>query len=84
MALSIGYLLVSTDLGRGLVVPRVLRLADDALAGSIQLRSFHLLGQGGLELVGARVLDPDGEVVLEIRAPGSTSTSAASAPRSSG
>ena len=56
VVLSCAYLTISTDLGRGLVVPRALRAADDALAGSIQLERFHLLGQGGLELVGTEAL----------------------------
>ncbi|HYS80868.1 MAG TPA: translocation/assembly module TamB, partial [Anaeromyxobacteraceae bacterium] len=67
VALSCAFLLISTDLGRGLVVPRALRAVDEALAGSIQLERFHLLGQGGLELVGAKVIDPDGDVVLTVR-----------------
>ncbi|HEX8908116.1 MAG TPA: translocation/assembly module TamB, partial [Anaeromyxobacteraceae bacterium] len=64
--LSCAFLLVSTDLGRGLVVPRLLRAVDEALAGSIALEGFHLLGEGGLELVGAKVIDPDGDVVLTV------------------
>src|SRR6266568_381182 len=67
VVLSCAFLLISTDLGRGIVVPRALRAADDALAGSIQLERFHLLGQGGLELVGAKVVDPDGDVVVTVR-----------------
>ncbi len=67
VVLSCAFLLISTDLGRGLIVPRALRAVDDALAGSIQLERFHLLGEGGLELVGAKVLDPDGDVVLTVR-----------------
>src|ERR1700674_3041030 len=67
VVLSCAYLTISTDLGRGLVVPRALRAADDALAGSIQLERFQFLGQGGLELVGAKVIDPDGDVVLTVR-----------------
>ncbi len=64
VALSVAYTLVSTDLGRDLIVPRVLRIADDALAGRIELRSFQLLSGGGIELVGVRVVDPDEEEVL--------------------
>src|SRR6516225_6898565 len=66
VVLSAAWLIVSTDLGRGLLVPRVLRLAEDAFAGSIELEGFRLLGQGGLELVGAKVKDPDGDVVLAV------------------
>jgi translocation and assembly module TamB len=58
--------LVSTDVGRELLVPRIVQAADDALAGRIELRSFHLLASGGVELVGLRVLDPEGEVVLAV------------------
>jgi translocation and assembly module TamB len=62
----VAFLAVSTDLGRGVLVPRLVRAADDALAGSIRLRGFHLLAQGGVELLGAQVIDPDGDVVLSV------------------
>ncbi|MFL5264936.1 MAG: translocation/assembly module TamB domain-containing protein [Anaeromyxobacteraceae bacterium] len=64
VGLSAAFLLVSTDLGRRLVVPHLVRFADDALAGRIELASFRLGTKGGLELSGVRVVDPDGEVVL--------------------
>ncbi|GEJ58605.1 hypothetical protein AMYX_33460 [Anaeromyxobacter diazotrophicus] len=67
VVLSCAFLAISTDLGRGLIVPPALRAADDAIAGSIQLQGFRLLGQGGLELLGAKVIDPDGDVVLALR-----------------
>ena len=65
-ALSLAFLVISTDLGRGLLLPRLLRLANGAIAGSIELERFHLLSGGGVELVGARVVDPDGDVVLSL------------------
>jgi translocation and assembly module TamB len=67
VAISAAAILLETDLGRSWVIPRLLRLADDELAGSIELESFRLLPRGGLELIGARVLDPDGDVVLAVR-----------------
>ncbi|HTT72401.1 MAG TPA: translocation/assembly module TamB, partial [Anaeromyxobacteraceae bacterium] len=66
MALSLAFLLVSTDLGRGLLVPRLVGLANRELAGRIELKGFHLLTEGGVELVGLRVIDPEGEVVLAL------------------
>ncbi len=66
LALSAVFLLVSTDLGRRFLVPRLVRIADDALAGRIELDAFHLLGGGGIELVGLRVMDPDQDVVLRV------------------
>jgi len=60
------FLLVSTDLGRGVLVPRIVRAADDALAGRIELDGFHLLSEGGIELLGLRVIDPDEDVVLRV------------------
>ncbi|HEX9288200.1 MAG TPA: translocation/assembly module TamB, partial [Anaeromyxobacteraceae bacterium] len=60
------FLLVSTDLGRGVLVPRVVRAADDALAGRIELDGFHLLSEGGIELLGLRIVDPDEDVVLRV------------------
>src|SRR6266568_2003924 len=81
VVLSCAFLLISTDLGRGIVVPRALRAADDALAGSIQLERFHLLGQGGLELVGAKVVELDEpEVVLKREDDGGLSLARAFAP----
>jgi translocation and assembly module TamB len=66
LALSAAFLVVSTDLGRGILVPRLLRMANDALAGRIELDAFHLLGGGGIELVGLRVMDPKQDVVLRV------------------
>jgi translocation and assembly module TamB len=66
VAISAALVLVSTDLGRRMVVSRIVQAADEALAGRIELRSFHLLTGGGVELVGLRVVDPDGEVVLAV------------------
>ncbi len=66
MALSLAFLVVSTDLGRGLLLPRLLRVANDNLAGRIELERLHLLSEGGVELVGVRVIDPDQDVVLRV------------------
>jgi translocation and assembly module TamB len=66
VAISCGFLLISTDLGRNLLIPRLLPLVNEAIAGRVELRSFHLLPGGGLELRDARVFDPEGEVVLGV------------------
>jgi translocation and assembly module TamB len=66
VALSLAMLLISTEVGKALLVPRVLQAIDEALAGRIELRSFRILTQGGIELSGARVVDPDGDIVLEV------------------
>ena len=66
VALSFAFVVVSTDVGRSLLLPRLLRAVDEALAGRIDLDGFYLLSQGGVELVGLRVIDPDGDVVLRV------------------
>src|SRR2546421_482123 len=66
LALSAAFVAVSTDAGRGLLIPRLVRAADDALAGRIELGAFRLRTQGGVELDGIRVLDPDGDTVLTV------------------
>ena len=66
VAISAALVFVSTDIGRRTLVSRIVQAADEALAGRIELRSFHLLAGGGIELVGLRVVDPDGDVVLAV------------------
>lgn len=66
VALSLGYALVATDAGRAVLVPRLVRAVDDAIAGSIALRGMRLLPGGGVELLGLRIADPDGDVVLAV------------------
>ena len=66
VALSGAFLAVSTDIGRGLLVPRLVGLANGFIAGHIDLKGFRLLPDGGLELIGLRVLDPEQAVVLSL------------------
>ncbi len=67
LALSAAFVVVSTDAGRSFLVPRLVRAADEALAGRIEIDSFRLLAEGGIGLEGLRVFDPDGHLVLSVQ-----------------
>jgi len=41
-------------------------MANHMLAGRIEVASLRLTEEGGIEIVGARVIDPDGDVVLTL------------------
>jgi translocation and assembly module TamB len=65
LAATAAYVLVASPTGRAFVTPRLLALVDDAIAGSLELDGVGFEG-GGLVLRGARVKDPDGEVVISV------------------
>ncbi|ACG71416.1 protein of unknown function DUF490 [Anaeromyxobacter sp. K] len=66
VALSAAILYASWGVGRPVVANALVRIADDALAGSFQLDRITVLPQGGIELHGLRVFDPEGRLVLEV------------------
>lgn len=66
VALSAAFLLLSTEAGRALLVPRLLAAANAEIAGRLSLEGFEVGRAGGLELRGVRLLDPGGEPVAEV------------------
>ena len=66
VALSAAFLLVSTEAGRALLVPRLLAAANAGIAGRLSLEGFEVGRAGGVELRGVRLLDPGGEPVAEV------------------
>ena len=66
LALSLAGLLAGFERTRHLVAARLIRFADDALAGSFALEGLRVLPAGGVELRGLRVTDPDGHLVLQV------------------
>jgi translocation and assembly module TamB len=67
LTLSAAFLLVSTEAGRSLLVPRLVALANREIRGRIELEGFSVGATGSLELRGLRLLDPDGRPVAEVR-----------------
>ncbi|MBI5067050.1 MAG: translocation/assembly module TamB domain-containing protein [Deltaproteobacteria bacterium] len=67
LSLSAVYLTLSTELGRSLLVPRLLAVVNGQIAGRVELDGFEATGSGGLALRGLRILDPRGQPVLELR-----------------
>jgi translocation and assembly module TamB len=66
LALSAAALLAALPFARGLVASRVVRVLDDAIAGTVNLAGIEVLPQGGIELRGLEVFDPDGHLVLAV------------------
>jgi translocation and assembly module TamB len=64
LALTAAWLLLSTEAGRSLVVPRLVALANRELSGRIELDGFSAGAAGGIELRGLRLLDPRGRPVI--------------------
>jgi len=67
LGLSAAFLAVSTEAGRGLLVPRVLAAVNGQIAGRLELDGFSVGTEGGLEIRGLRILDPKGRPVVELR-----------------
>jgi translocation and assembly module TamB len=51
---------------RSFVAANVVRWIDDAIAGTLTLEGIAVLPQGGVELRGLRVADPEGRLVLRV------------------
>ncbi len=66
VALSALALLATMPFARSAVASAVVRVVDDALAGSVKLERIEVLPGGGVELRGLQVFDPDGHLVLAV------------------
>jgi translocation and assembly module TamB len=66
LALSAFALLAAAPFTRPLVASRLVRIADEAIAGHLDLTGVAVLPHGGLELRDLRVFDPDGHLVLSV------------------
>jgi translocation and assembly module TamB len=66
VALSTVAILASSELGRPLVARVLVRFADEAVAGRLELAGIEVLSNGGLAIRGLRAFDPDGHLVLEV------------------
>ncbi len=61
---AVFFVFTTPSLSGRLVVPRILPLVNGAIQGKVELASLDLLAIGGVEIKGARVLDPEGHAVL--------------------
>ncbi len=66
VALSAVTLLAAVPFARTAIASAVVRVVDDALAGSVKLERIEVLAAGGIELRGLEVFDPDGHLVLAV------------------
>jgi translocation and assembly module TamB len=66
LAVSAAALLAALPFARGFVASQVVRVLDDAIAGTVDLDGIEVLPQGGIELRGLEVFDPDGHLVLAV------------------
>lgn len=66
LALSAVALLAAAPVARTAIASAVVRVVDDALAGSVKLERIEVLPRGGIELRGLEVFDPDGHLVLAV------------------
>ncbi len=66
VAISAASLLAATGAGRRAVASWLVRIVDDAVAGSLELDGIGVLPSGAVELRGLRVFDPDGHLVLAV------------------
>jgi translocation and assembly module TamB len=66
LALSAVALLAAVPVARTAIASAVVRVVDDALAGSVKLEQIEVLARGGIELRGLEVFDPDGHLVLAV------------------
>lgn len=66
MATSALVALAASSAGRPLVAGALVRQVDAALAGRLELEAVEVLPQGGIELRGLRVFDPDEHLVLQV------------------
>jgi translocation and assembly module TamB len=64
--LSAAVLFAFSPLGRSTVASAVVRIVDDALAGTLELEGIAVLPDGRVEIRGLRVFDPDGHLVLAV------------------
>lgn len=64
LALSALALLAALPATRPVIASRVVKILDDAIAGSLVLEGVEVLARGGIELRGLEVYDPDGHLVL--------------------
>jgi len=58
----------ASSVGRPVVASLVVRQVDEALAGRFTLEGISMLPQGGVELRGLSVFDPDDHLVLQVSA----------------
>jgi translocation and assembly module TamB len=66
VALSAVALLAVVPFARPLVARALIRTVDDAIDGHVTLEGISVLPQGGVELRGLQLLDPDGHLVLSV------------------
>ncbi len=66
LALSAAALLAVAPVARPAIAAAVVGVLDDAIAGRLELLGIEVLPQGGLELRGLRLFDPDGHLVLDV------------------
>ncbi len=66
LALSAVALLAAVPVARTAIASAVVRVVDDAVAGSVKLERIEVLARGGIELRGLEVFDPDGHLVLAV------------------
>jgi translocation and assembly module TamB len=52
--------------GRGVVAAKIIRYADDAVAGRLELGGVTVLPRGGVEIRDFKAYDPDGHLVLDV------------------
>lgn len=66
VAISAVVGLSASSFGRPLVAGFVIRQVDEALAGRLELEALEVLPQGGIELRGLQVYDPEERLVLQV------------------
>jgi len=66
LLLSAAALFATSPWGRPVVASAVVRRLDAALAGRLELEGVAVLPQGGVELRGVRVFDPEDRLVLAV------------------
>ena len=66
VALSVAALLAALPVTRPFAAATLVRWADEAVAGRLELDGIGVLARGGVELRGLRVFDPDGRPVLGV------------------
>lgn len=66
LVVSVGAFYAASPLGRPVVAGAVVKLLDDAVAGRVELEGIAVLPQGGVQLRGLRVFDPEERLVLAV------------------
>jgi translocation and assembly module TamB len=66
LALSLVAFLAAAPFARPFVASTVIRFADEAIAGRLELAGIAVLPQGGMEIRDLRAYDPDGHLVLSV------------------